>query len=290
MGGPQFWFTLRRLGCGIECPMVRRRVNDDFLLIAQTAHAVLSGTLAAAIGNDRFAPPSPFGPVVQAIDLHDAGWPTHDERPTVNAAGLPAHVLEMPLRTVLPIWAASTRIVAGHHPYAGLLVSLHGLGLSTRVSTSSAQELFELNRFQHEQVEIQERLRRELGLATDKPLRFGLAEAGRSPEEDLLLFNFRMLQFLDALSLDLCFDEVRFGRIENVFPRPGVEPIAMSVRRSGEGTFTVDPWPFGAAELSLKIAATEIEARRYADSDDFGRAFSAGLPRTIQIRVIRPAP
>ena len=45
-------------------------------------------------------------------------------------------------------------------------------------------ERFEVNKFQHREVERQEQLRRQLGLRTDLPLTHGLAEPQASAEDD----------------------------------------------------------------------------------------------------------
>jgi len=56
-----------------------------------------------------------------------------------------------------------------------------------------ARDLFDLNKFQHKQVEHQQALRKALDLRTDVPLRLGLAEPGTGAREDLLLFAYHLL-------------------------------------------------------------------------------------------------
>src|SRR5258708_5908727 len=128
--------------------MIRHRQGPDFLLITQNDHAIASGLLAQQIGNELFAPPSPFGPVITAISMHDSGWPLHDEAPTVDPHGFPLHVLESPPQLTTRVWSESTVRAAAVNEYAGLLVSLHGLRLSalagSRGRPSNAADLFEL--------------------------------------------------------------------------------------------------------------------------------------------------
>src|SRR3954471_14996863 len=69
--------------------MIRRHVGEEFFLIAQDDHAKLAGELARHFGNDRFARPEPQNEVIAGVSLHDAGWPLHDDEPTLNAGGLP---------------------------------------------------------------------------------------------------------------------------------------------------------------------------------------------------------
>src|SRR5206468_2748540 len=156
------------------------------------------GRFAERIGNERFAAPSPYRETVDGVALHDCGWPSHDEEPTLNHKGLPLHVLETPIRLAVRVWSASARRAAEKNDYTALLVSLHVMALSAIAQTRDptpherfrdARELFELNKFQHREAEVQEQLRRRLGLRTDLPLHQGLAKPGIDPDEDLLLFN-----------------------------------------------------------------------------------------------------
>ena len=113
-------------------PMIRHRRGDHFFLITQHDHAQLSGRFAERVGNGDFVRPEPFRETVDGVALHDCGWPLHDDKaPTLNSEGLPLHVLESPMPVATRVWSESARLAAEHHPYTGLLVSLHVLALST---------------------------------------------------------------------------------------------------------------------------------------------------------------
>jgi hypothetical protein len=118
--------------------MIRKRVGDQFWLITQQDHARVAGVLARAVGNRQFAPPANPDVVYAAVDAHDDGWPLHDDAPTLNEAGLPADVFELPRSTEHPVWLESALRATRIDPYAGLLVSLHGLSLSA-MAASMAQ-------------------------------------------------------------------------------------------------------------------------------------------------------
>jgi Protein of unknown function (DUF3891) len=271
--------------------MIRRNDAAAFWLIEQTDHARLAADLAAHLGNDRFAAPRPAAAVLQAVALHDAGWPLHDDAPTLNSQGLPTNVFEMPLGLTLPIWSLSTQLAAQSDPYAGLLVSLHGLGLSLRVKADPAQpaaeRAFALIKFQHKQVEVQESLRRQLGLSIDQPLYHGLATPGRAEEEDLLLFNFRLLEFADQLSLNLCLGEAFFSIFQNLHPRPGRRPVDLRIRRSAPDTFLVEPWPFDQDVLQMNVPARRIAAIVYRDEASLRSAAGSAAKQTLHFRLHR---
>jgi uncharacterized protein DUF3891 len=264
--------------------MIRQTRGEHFLLITQMEHARLAASLAAQFGNPRFAAPLPRAPVLQAVELHDAGWPLHDDAPTLNPAGLPTDVFEMPLETDLAIWSKSTDL-AGPNPYARLLISLHGLSLSMRSVIHTPAQKFGLIKFQHQQIEIQENLRRAIGLPTDQPLRHGLAELGRSPEEDLVLFNFHLLQFADQLSLNLCLGQVRLPAIDHFSPRPGESAVTLRFSRAKSGEYSVDPWPFEVDMLPVPIQARRIPARTYKGPSDLHAELNQAPQETLSLLI-----
>ncbi len=83
--------------------MIRRKAGNDFLLITQNDHAILSGKLAEHFGNARFARPQPRQETIDAASLHDCGWPIHDDAPTLNARGEPIDVFESPVALAVQV-------------------------------------------------------------------------------------------------------------------------------------------------------------------------------------------
>jgi hypothetical protein len=259
--------------------MIRRQIGDEFFLIAQHDHAILSGKLAEHFGNVRFARPSPWESVILAVRMHDCGWPLHDDQPTLNPRGLPLDVFETPRQIALKVWAASAQRTAAIDPYAGLLVSLHSLALSILTSSldtsthgkfdaSQLPERFEINKFQHREVERQEQLRRRLGLRTDLPLTHGLAEPHVSDSDDQLVFNFRLLQAMDLLSLGLCCTEPPAKKSQDVFAMPGGQSTHLKLERDAADALIVDPWPFDIDRISLTVPTRRIPGREYRDQTD----------------------
>jgi Protein of unknown function (DUF3891) len=271
--------------------MIRRDAGESLLLIGQHDHSRICGEMAQRIGNALFSPPMPLEPVTLAIAEHDCGWGAQDQRPRLNQRHWPAHVFEADIAVAVQSWGSSVDQVSTRHPYAGLLVSLHAMALANRASLRqpegpdefSRQQAFHLRRFVHRQIELQESLRTDLGLRTDAPLRGGLAEQGRSPEEDMLRANYFLLEFLDQVSLNVCFDQPVFGRIETVYPRPGEGPISMRLGREPDGAARLDPWPFNARRLELSVPARRIKAIAYRDAEDLKSACDAA--ESFDVRV-----
>jgi hypothetical protein len=280
--------------------MIRREVGNEFLLIKQHDHALLAGQLAERFGNDRFAKPEPRESVLTAVRLHDAGWPLHDEQPTLNRTHLPLDVFETPRPIALKVWSASAECASAADPYAGLLVSLHVLSLSIFATTQQQQrqagkhetfnvaqltERFEVNKFQHREVERQEQLRRQLGMRTDLPLTHGLAEPLASVEDDRLVFHFRLLQAMDLISLCLCCTEPPADRTQDVLTKPGGRARHLSLRRDAGGAVGVDPWPFDVGTIELAIRTSRVPARAYRSKEDLSAEMASASVEQLALRV-----
>lgn len=268
--------------------MIRHRHADEFWLFTQHDHALLSGRLAEEISGRVIARPSPQ--TIQGIALHDCGWPLHDDAPTLNPAGEPLHVFETPPRISTRVWSASASRAANKDPYSGLLVSLHvlHLALMSQAAHRSPAEVFELNKFQHGQIELQEQLRPQVGLRIDRPLTHGLAAHGTSPEEDALLFDFRLLRAMDALSLALLCSEPMSITLDGLQVRSGGEEAKIALSRPAEFTVALDPWPFETDALEFPVPYHRVPARRYASDAEFREVFRQAPKSTQLVRVTGP--
>jgi hypothetical protein len=276
--------------------MIRRDVSGGFVLIQQHDHSLLSGELGRQVGNGLFAAPCPFEAVVLAIAEHDCGWVQADQRPGLNAKGQPAHVFEGDIQTALAAWDSSVNAVSARDKYAGLLVSLHTMALANVVAArepepaddQARQKAFRIRRFVHRQIEVQEMLRRELAMRVDLPLRGGLAEEGRAPDEDLLRANFFLLEFLDQLSLNLCFDRLVFQRFEMLYPRAGEGAMTARFQRDARGIFRLDPWPFNVERMDLEIPSRIIPAGPYPNAETLQQACGHAQAQLLYV-VLQPA-
>jgi hypothetical protein len=175
-----------------------------------------------------------------------------------------------------------------HEPdYTRLLISLHVLGLSGYAATNphTRPEIFAINQFQQKQIEIQETLRRRLHLPTNLPLRLGLAEKTGNPWEDQLRHNHNILQIADRISLALCCTDVVFPKIENIIPRPGLDPLTLSLSRTTDTTLRVEPWPFNQPHLSFTVPYRPLPALPFASQDEFLRAYAAAPQHHLELQM-----
>ena len=276
--------------------MIRREDQADFLLITQHDHALISGELAEAFGNNRFATPQPAEQAIMGIRLHDCGWPLHDDQPTLNKEGKPLDVFETTPAIGLKVWTASADRAAQQDPYAGLLVSLHVLSLSvfTTTQTPFEHEKWELEdgpdkfaviKFQQKEIERQEKLRMKLGLRTDRPTHHKQPQEVTQKKEDQLTFNFRLLQAMDMISLAACCTKPPAAWTQDVFTHAGGTTLRLALARQGANVL-VDPWPFARRAIELKIPVTRLPGQTYGDVEAFRAAYAAGQTEVLTCTIL----
>ena len=276
--------------------MIRRQVGKEYWLIAQDDHAAISGRLAEHLGNDCFAAPC-CASAKLGIAMHDCGWPIHDDHPTLNPRHQPLDVFESPRQVGLRIWDASVERALARDDYAGLLVSLHVLQLSLYATGQSPlsgdkwdltdpRARFEVNRFQHKMIELQESLRQRLGLRTDRPLKHGLAEDSTDAREQRLKFDLRWLQLMDQLSLSICCTKPPFEKIGPVLARPGQEPAFLRVIPCDSNVLRLDPWPFGPEKVAAEVPYRPLPADPFASDADFQAAYAAAATNRFTVTLL----
>lgn len=266
--------------------MIRRPGNSELLLITQHDHALLAGELASHFGNVRFARPARAKSVLTAVAMHDCGWPLHDERPTLNPHHRPLDVFETPARIGVKVWSASASRAAEVDAYAGLLVSLHVLSLSLLNESKNPHDVFAINKFQHQEIERQESLRRSLGLRTDLPLKFGLAQPGTEVTEDQIAFDLGLLQAMDMASLALCCKQLPAKLLRQVLIRPGGEAVELAFSRVDDQTVIASPWPFDVDEIAAQVPFRVVPDGAFTNDGDLraalARAPIESLPVTLR--------
>jgi hypothetical protein len=280
--------------------MIRKQVGGEFWLIKQDDHARLAAQLAGHVGGRAYDAPAPSA--VRGIALHDCGWPVHDDvEPTLSPQGLPLDVFETPRHIAMRVWSESSRRAAEEpDAYAALLVSLHTLSLSAYATTpsttvahekfdmSDATNRFEVNKFQQQQIELQETLRRTLGMRIDEPRRFGLAEQSDDPRERQLIFDFRLLQAMDKLSLSVCCTKPPFQTLEPLLTRPAGANRPIKVAQTGGFELALSPWPFRDERVSASVPFKRVPGRPFESEQSFLELYRAAPLERFDF-ALRPA-
>ncbi len=217
-------------------------------VITLQEHLELVGQLAEAFGNDAFDPAEePREEFYFIARNHDKGWVETDENPPLDAkTGLPYDLTETPIPMLVQIGPRSIEFNEEHHPYCGLVDSMHMWGLYNGRYGFSDKVLLNAIPDEHRPA-LQSMLDNEEARQTRIK-----AKLAASPEtaiwvEDKHLFrNYKLLQFFDTLALYFNFTHER-GRAETTFthvPKNLDEDVAVSIWPMGEGRYGLTPYPF----------------------------------------------
>jgi hypothetical protein len=257
--------------------VIIRREGDRWALVLQTDHGDLSGQLARHWGDDgegRFRRPRPFASVAVAAAHHDDGWSAWEAAPRA------VDFVDLDVPTHLRLYRAGIARAAGLDRYAGLLVSLHGVGLYNRrfgtvpemVMKSEAAETRDLvEAFRRDQEELQAGLCAELGGAMERgaggawgPAAAAGASAGAEDGFSGELWrNYRLLQVFDRLSLFFCTQPVDARAPADLGPaptRPGDPDATLRLTPQGSGRVAVSPYPFDKTPLVVSLIVRRVPA------------------------------
>lgn len=242
-------------------------------LTLQTDHAQACAELAAAWGNERFAAvESKRDSVLRVTRLHDAGWAEWELQPSIRPeSGRPYSFLDIPQVVHTQIYTRGVAAVREGDPYAGLLVSLHGVGLyngryghlpqlPVRPTDPGAEA--EVVRFLTAQAAVQAELLDEL-----------------RPDIQNLWTYYRWLQAWDGLTLMAALFEAAESPSIPIGPIPfrpgGAEAPLMTLHGLGPDTWRVEPWPFAADRLELTWPVRYVPDRAYASDEEFREVLEA---------------
>ncbi len=258
--------------------MLIRPDSQGVLLIAQPAHAAISGRLARAWGGPHGGRFEPFEEVCLAAEQHDVGWQSWECRPRLNRqTGLPFHAFDLPTPEHVRIWSHGAAAMATQNLYAALLVSLHGTGLYERhdaggddVNSRCIRRF--LQRQRAFQQEVIEQLRE-----VDAYAAF--------VDEATIARNRRLIAVWDLMSLRLCRALEEPTTIGDVPAAAGTTAIRMEAARGDGLTWVLDPWPFRVESLALRCDA-RLLAGRFEDQRRMRRALARApyRPLTFSLR------
>jgi Protein of unknown function (DUF3891) len=255
--------------------------GDRIMLVRQVDHQVQCGLMARAFGAAEFARIDHWDSLVVATELHDEGWRSRDDAPSVDCAGAPENFTDLDRSHHVALYGRGIDAVEARDPRAGLLVSMHGRGLHEArlgldgVPRDRARQLPAVRAFIEREEGRQARLREHLA------------------DPDLPQWEwdaYRLLQAWDLLSLFLLWHGLprgAGGRLARVPRHAGDAGIDLEVEPDGEHFAVVRPFPFSGDEVSFPVTARFIPNRPYRDSDDLRTELDAAPWRVEEIGVRR---
>jgi Protein of unknown function (DUF3891) len=234
--------------------------GEPHFVLTMAEHTDMCGQMARAFGNDRFERPEPFDQMVHIVSNHDRGWDPYDSNPAIDpSTRLPYIMVRTPSPDALKTNRGSPDFNEAHHPYCGLLSSMHSWGLYNgrygfsnfviRTQSTTSIAVVDTYRPQIDAMLAYEegrQARLKSTLAADAATRQWVA----TPH---LFQNYKQLQFFDTLSI---YFHLRHAseRGEQTYihvPMNEAEDTPLTLKKLDERTYSLDPFPFAGDRLTL---------------------------------------
>ncbi len=264
--------------------MIVRDQGDSWQVVAQPDHGDVCGAIVRAWGNERFAAPIARDALAIAARRHDDGWAVWERTPDVDhrtGDGRPLNVFDIGIDVHLAFFRAMIAAVSGEDAYAGVLASMHAVGLySQRMGTDPSLKMtFEDTRRDEVDAFLGE-LRAEHDA---KAAELGVPESQR-------WVDYKLLQVADRLCLYLCLNDLVAGTEATLAPAPlgydgtGEDDDAtLTIRPTGAWEIAIDPYPFAAPVVELTLPRRVFPKRAWSSRDEFAAAY---LTADVEQRVI----
>lgn len=252
--------------------------GQPHFVIRQIDHARASGTLAEAFGNAEFTQLAPREPMLYMVAHHDEGWQALDDQLLLDPqTRLPYHLTKTPILKLIETGGGSPAFNEAHHPYSGLISSMHtyGLyhgryGLSDKVFIDSfpAEHRPAVDLMLAAELERQARLKADL-----------------QEDEKTYFHNYKLLQFFDTLSLYFHTTHAE-ARAESKFlnvPRAIGDDVTLTITPLDTDTYRLAPFPF-AGEVKFSTHGKYLFP--LSESADLAQVM-AEIPENIQtVRIV----
>lgn len=250
--------------------------NEPHRVIYQVDHARMSGQFAAAFGNTQFAPPEPRGLLIFITAHHDEGWRETDAAALRDAhTGLPYHLTQTPLPELLKTAAGSPDFNQQHHPYCGLLSSMHTYGLYHGRYGLSDKIFINIVPAEYKTA-VQTMLDGELARQANlKTILAQDAETAAWIEPERLFHNYKLLQFFDTLALyfQMVHPEARSQTQFLNVPRQVGDDVTITIKPAGDGVYQLAPYPFAEDGLTFSYRGRLLSP--YPPGTDLAAALDA---------------
>jgi len=236
--------------------MLLRKDGLDVIAIPQPSHAWLSGQLARAWGNARFAAPQPYDEVCLAAGQHDIGWHSWETAPALDSGtGLPQEFFKVPPRVHIMLWREGVRRARAFGRYPALLVSRHADTIYSRYfdfTKACPGDVEAVRAFLDEQHAFQARAA--ASLQADP-------KTGVEASDEMIAHNQLLVAALDWISLEICWGVREEKKIPHV-PVALKQECELRLRPCG-GTddLILDPWPFEHASLAVRAEGKRLHGR-----------------------------
>jgi hypothetical protein len=263
--------------------------GEPRLAVMMHEHTALSGQFARAFGNDCFEPVWPNDLMFYVVSHHDAGWAEFDRDPvTDESTGLPYNLVETPVEYITITSRQSADFNARHHPYCGLISSMHSWGLyNGRYGLSDLVLIDKIppvdrplaERMLAGEIDRQKKLKAEIGKNADT--------AGWI-EEERLFQNYKQLQFFDTLALyfNRTHPDQRAQQDFQHVPLNAHQDVRVTIRPREPGVYEVLPYPFAANAAEFAFGGRLIEPCRHQEGSGWQSVLRVSPTKWERFRLV----
>ena len=279
--------------------MIIAESSEHYRMITQNDHGDLAGQFAAHWGNEQFARLKPYQSMVLAAEAHDNGWWDWDVYPSVDEQGVPLPFTRTPREIRSGFYGRGIDNVIGRDLYAGLMVSMHGVGLPQKRYGTMPTMADRQDEFSQRFIAEREPTHKVL----IEKIRKSEQYAGMDSQEQIWL-NYLMMQVFDRLSLFFCanFDLTTvpptgahtagkgyYG--PSVKPTPvrlGEEDTELKLRAVDPKTVVVEPYPFDQSPLRVSLRAKLIPRIAYKSQEEFREVYAKAQREQFEFTLMKP--
>lgn len=263
--------------------MLLRKDGAGVIAIPQPSHAWVSGQMARAWGNERFAAPSPPEEVCLAAELHDIGWLSWELTPVLDAeTGVPREFFRVEPGVHTLLWSEGVKRARAFGRYPALLVSLHADTIYSRyfdAAKASPENAEAVRAF----LDQQHRFQAQMAASLRADPNFAGAALPENIENNRLL-----IAALDRLSLEVCWSVKKEVTIPEVPASGGIKTELNLRARDGEGyDLLLDPWPFRDTSVTVRAEGKRLNGY-YSNQEELQRALDEAEP-VLVIAEFHPA-
>jgi hypothetical protein len=261
--------------------MIIAENSEYYRMISQNDHGDLAGQFAAHWGNEQFAKLEPYQSMVLAAETHDNGWWDWDIYPSIDEQGAPIPFTRTPREFRSTFYGKGIDNVVARDPYAGLVVSMHGVGLPQKRYGTMPTMVDRDDPYSQKFIAEREPTHKEM---IDKLSR--MEQYAGLTSRERIWHNYLLMQVFDRLSLFFCsnFDitavaaagahtkegKAYYGATIQPTPlKPGDEQGQIQLRVIDGQTVVVDPYPFDESPLRVSVRAKLIPKIKYKSQEEF---------------------
>ena len=234
--------------------------GEPHFVLTMAEHTEMCGQMARAFGNDRFEPPAPFNEVVYIVENHDRGWDLYDSNPGLDpTTRVPYIMARTPTPDAVKTNRGSPDFNEAHHPYCGLLSSMHSFGLYNgrygfsnfvpRSQTTTSISVPDVHRPLIDAMLAYEEARQarlKAALAANPATRDWV-------EEHHLFQNYKQLQFFDTMSLYFHLRHAGERGAETYVhvPLSAEADTTVELKKIDERNYSLNPFPFAGDGVTI---------------------------------------